>query len=310
MEKKILLAVDDSVHSRLAVRYAARMSAVVPGIDFTLLHVQPAVPRFMVDEAKWDLKAQAALAKMAARNLESTNRLLEAHQEDLVRAGVPERAIVTKNLPRSRGAAKDILDHAQEGLFDAALVGRRGMSSIEEMLMGSVSSDLIQNSRLIPVWLVDGEVGSGDILAAVDGSENSLRAVDHLCFMLSGNPAARFCLLHITPMLRDYCAVDFSNTEEPELEEAAVQGDRRCMDDFFGAALKKLREAGIAESQMEIKTATTAIGVGREILKAAKGRGCGTIVMGRRGVNKSFFSGSVSHHVCQNLADAAVWLVP
>ncbi len=227
-----------------------------------------------------------------------------------MRAGVPESAVELKTQAGRQGAAKDILDFAQAGLFDAVLIGRRGVSSIEEMLMGSVSSDLVQNSRLIPVWLVDGEVGAAGILAAVDGSENSLRAVDHLCFMLSGNSEARFCLLHIAPMLRDYCAVDFSNTQAPELEEAAARGDRRCMDDFFGAVLKKLRESGIAESQVDIKTATTATGVGREILKTAKGAGFGTIVMGRRGVNKSFFSGSVSHRVCQSLMDAAVWLVP
>lgn len=310
MEKKILLAADDSSQSRLAARYAAAMSAVVPGMGITLLHVQPAVPRFLVDEAQWDIKTQAEIAKMAARNLESANRLLEAHQEELVRSGVPESAVELKTQPGRQGAAKDILDIAQEGLFDAVLIGRRGVSAIEEMLMGSVSSDLVQNSRLIPVWLVDGEVGSTGILAAVDGSENSLRAVDHLCFLLSGNPEARFCLLHIAPMLRDYCAVDFSNTQASELEEVAARGDRRCMDDFFGAVLKKLKEFGIAEEQVEIKTATTAIGVGREILKTAKEAGFGTIVLGRRGVNKSFFSGSVSHRVCQGLTDAAVWLVP
>ncbi len=310
MEKRILLAVDASIQSRLAVRYTARMSTVVPKMGFTLFNVQPVVPRFLVDEARWDLKAQAELAKMAARNLDTANRLLETHRNDLVRAGVPENAVELKTQTGRQGAAKDILDLAQQDLFDAVVIGRRGVSSIEEMLMGSVSSDLVQNSRLIPVWLVDGEVGSTGILAAVDGSENALRAVDHLCFMLAGNPEARFCLLHIAPMLRDYCAVDFSNTQAPELEEVTARVDRRCMEDFFGAVLKKLREAGITEGQVDIKTATTAIGVGREILRAARGGGFGTIVMGRRGVTKSFFSGSVSHRVCQGLTDAAVWLVP
>jgi zinc/manganese transport system substrate-binding protein len=38
--------------------------------------------------------------------------------------------------------------------------------------------------------------------------------------------------------------------------------------------------------------------------------GSGAIVMGRRGINKSFFGGKVSYSVSHKLSDAALWLVP
>jgi hypothetical protein len=82
------------------------------------------------------------------------------------------------------------------------------------------------------------------------------------------------------------------------------------MDDFFAAALSKLRAAGFQQSQIETETGATLISVGETILKAARDGGFGTIVMGRRGMNKSFFGGKVSYAVSQKLSDAARWLVP
>ena len=38
VEKKILLAVDDSVHSRHAIEYAVRMSSVAEDFTWTLFH--------------------------------------------------------------------------------------------------------------------------------------------------------------------------------------------------------------------------------------------------------------------------------
>jgi nucleotide-binding universal stress UspA family protein len=82
------------------------------------------------------------------------------------------------------------------------------------------------------------------------------------------------------------------------------------MDDFFTAALAKLREAGFREDQIETQTTATLISVSETILKAARDGGFGTIVMGRRGLNTSFFGGKVSYHVSQKLSDTALWLVP
>ena len=63
MEKKILLAVNDSIHSRHAIQYAARMSSVVKGLTYTLFHVQPTISQFLLDEAKTDVKTRNELKK-------------------------------------------------------------------------------------------------------------------------------------------------------------------------------------------------------------------------------------------------------
>jgi nucleotide-binding universal stress UspA family protein len=310
MQKKILMAVDDSPHSRQAVDYAVRMRDLVPGLGLTVFHIQPPVSQFLLDEAQRSGSARNELNRVATRNAEAAQGLLAKYKDLLMRAGVAESAIEQVTLPRQQGLAKDILDYAQNGLFDAILLGRRGISSMQQMFMGSVSAHLIENSPVIPVWLVDGNVNSARVMAAVDGSESALRAVDHLAFILSGNPEVKVRFFHVTPRLKEYCELNFSREPTEGLEALIAQGDRRCMEDFFSAALAKLRAAGFRESQIETQTATTLLSVGETILKAVREGGFGTIVIGRRGMNKSFFGGKVSYHVSQKISDAALWLVP
>jgi nucleotide-binding universal stress UspA family protein len=310
MQKKILLAVDNSSHSRSAIDYAAQMNQLIPELGFTLLHVQPPISQFLLDEAKRDAQAQVELKKIAARNAEASESLLKSLKEVMLRAGVAEASVELSAQPRHQGVAKAILDVAEKGLFDAILVGRRGIGALQKLFMGSVSAHLIENSPLIPVWMVDGNVFSTRVMAAVDGSESALRAVDHLAFILSGVPAARVCFCHVTPRLKDFCEIDFSRDSSEEMEALVSRGDRRCMDDFFAAALNKLRAAGFDESQIETRTDATFVSVGETILKAAREGGFGTLVMGRRGVNRSFFGGRVSYLVSRDISNAALWMVP
>jgi hypothetical protein len=128
--------------------------------------------------------------------------------------------------------------------------------------------------------------------------------------MLSGNPAARVLFFHVAPKLRDFCEINFDSQAGSSVGSRVAAGDRRCMDNFFATALAKLREAGLSESQVETQTAETIASVGDAILKAVRDARVGIVVMGRRGLNKSFFGGSVSHAVSRKLADAALWLVP
>jgi nucleotide-binding universal stress UspA family protein len=287
-----------------------RMNELIPQLGFTLFHVHPPLSQFLLDEAKRDAQARVDLKKIAARNAEASDGLLASLKEVMRRAGVAEASVELMAQPRHQGVAKDILDVAQINLYDAILIGRRGIGGLQKLFMGSVSAHLIENSPLIPVWMVDGKVFSTRVMAAVDGSTSALRAVDHLSFILSGVAEARVCFFHVTPRLKDFCEIDFSRDQSADLEALVTRGDRRCMEDFFAVALEKLRQAGFSDSQIETRTATTMMSIGETILQAAREGGFGTIVMGRRGMNKSFFGGKTSHTVSRDISDAALWMVP
>jgi nucleotide-binding universal stress UspA family protein len=308
VEKKILLAVDGSIHSRHAVHYAVRMSSVVRDFTCTLLHIQPCLSQFLLDEARTDFKAKAELKKVIRRNAEDAQSMLEKYKAQMVRMGIADKRIDVVTQPRLLGLAKDILQRAQEGLYDAIVVGRRGLSRVQKAFMGSVTAKLAEHSRVIPVWIVDGDVTSTRILMAVDGSECSLRAVDHLSFMVGQNPKVTVTLFHVVPRFGDCCVIDFDE-KETDVQQVIAQGDKRCIDRFYTHAQKKFREGGIQEKQIEIKVTKRAMNVGKAILDEARKGNYGTVVVGRRGASKAFFMGSVSRYVLDRISNRALWLV-
>jgi len=310
MEKKILVAVDTSNHSEKAVQYAAEIYDTLKDVKFTLMHVQPAISEYILDEAKKSPGAQTELAKVMRKNNDASQQLLDKLRQKLTGAGVSASGIEITTRPQMLGVAKDILDYSVAGSFDALILGRRGLSGLAEYFVGSVSSNIVNNSDYIPVWLVDEKAPSKNIMVAVDGSESSLKAVDHLAFMVGGNPDLKISFLHVTPRLTDVCPVDFGDSDTEALEEVIRQGDKDCIDRFFSHALKRLKEAGIQESQIEVNSTEGLYRAGKAIMAAYREGKFGALVVGRRGTGKKFFTGSVSRYLLDHFSEGALWVVP
>jgi nucleotide-binding universal stress UspA family protein len=308
MEKKVLLVVDGSIHSTHAVTYAARISSVVKELNYTLFHVQPTLSQYLLDEAEKDLKAKAELKKVVRKNAEHAKEVLDQHKTRMVRMGIAEKRVETATQKKVMGIAKDILDRGSRGLYDAIIVGRRGLSRLQKTFMGSTTSELVEHSRLIPVWVVDGDVESMKMMMAVDGSEASLRAVDHLSFMLGGNEEMTLTLFHVTPMLRNYCAIDF-NEKQSGAGKIVAQGASRCVDRFFAHARDKFTEAGIRDDQIELKVVKRTMDVGKAVVSQIREEDYGTVIIGRRGADEAFFMGSVSRYVLDKTHGRALWVV-
>lgn len=309
IEKKILLAADDSINSKNAVRYAVRMSSYIEHLTYTLFHIEPAISGFLMDEAKTNMRAQSTLAKLKEENSQKAKEMLEGLKADMVQTGIDPERIQVKTEPRKLGLAKDIIEQAQKGKYDALVAGRRGFSRVQEVFMGSLTAKLVEHSQVIPLWVVDGNVKSEKILVAVDGSESALRAVDHVSFITGGNPDVRITLIHVVPRLRDYCSIDFEDADG-EMEYIISQGDKKCIESFMTHTYKRFRAAGIPEDRIEVKEIRKTIGgVGKAIMDEAKRGDYGTVVVGRRGVNKAFFLGSVSNHILSRASNRAIWLV-
>ena len=310
MNKNILIAVDDSIHSNSAIRYAGNMAAKLENAYLTLFHVQPMISQFLLDEAEKDLKSRAELEKVIAKNTEAGRELLENAKELLIRKGIDDHFINIDTRPRKLGVAKDVLGFSHRGDYDAILMGRRGLSGYQAAFMGSVSANVIENSKSTPVWLIDGKVDSSKILFAVDGSENSLRAVDHLALMIGNHPDANVLFFHVQPKARDFCPVDFEDTDSDRIEEIILQGNKNCIDQFFAHALKRLKGAGFDDNQIEVKVSNTFFNPGKAIISEAKEGDFGTVIVGRRGFNRAFYTGSVSRYVTNRISDRALWIVP
>ncbi|NVM21253.1 MAG: universal stress protein [Desulfobacterales bacterium] len=309
MEKKILVAVDDSIPSKQAVKYAARISPIVKQATFTLFNVQPVIPQSLIEEAKTDPGIRAEANRLIRLNAEAAKRILDNYKDLMCREGIAEDHIETVTQLKQLGIAKDILNQTEQGLYDAILMGRKDITRSQEFFMGTTAAKIMEYASEVPVWIVDAEATTLKIMLAADGSENSLRAVDYINYTVGENPSVTLTLYHVLPHLRHYYTIAFEK-EEPSLQEALHHGDKRRIERFYEEAFKRFRKAGLRKSQIEVKTNIRAYNVSTAILDEARSGLYGTVVIGRHGEREAFFMGSVAMRLVQKVSGQALWVVP
>lgn len=309
MERKIVVAVDDSPYTKKSLRYIAEMFSGAPEFCCTLCHLQPMVPQYLQDEAKKDPWANAEIKRIAKRNADAAQRQVAGAKTALAEMGFPEGRISVATPMRRHGVAKDILETALAGMFDAILVGRRGISVLQQAVMGSVSAKLVEHCQATPVWVVDGNPKGRRFLLAVDGSENAMRMVDHVGFILAGDPTAHVILFHV-PLSADDFIEKGVDADTANMNRFVKDGDQAMIGDWFTRAELVLEKSGIGRHQIERRVSRGRGRTAKRILQTAATLDCGTVVVGKRGINKAFFFGSVSHAVAHGIRNRAMWLVP
>ena len=314
----VLVAIDGSPSSDQALKYLLSIRKLIPDLRITVVQVLPNTPQFLSQEAKIDYNLKVRLKKLAQANRRQAELNLEKARQFLEKSGLPRDWIETRVRPSTSGLVKDLISEAEMGLFDALVLGRRGLTKTQELFMGSVSNQIISYAVNVPIWITDGRIMEPKIMVAVDGSEASLRAVDHVAFILGGNPEASIEFLHVAPKLQSYCAIDLEGAETawPDAAEelSAIEiefrrDDQVCQDDFFQKAISILAKAGFSPDRLNFEQREITLGVARTIIQAARDKKCGTVVIGRRGLGRSSFLGSVSYRVMRRAENLAVWMV-
>ena len=309
MERKILVAVDGSTYSYNCLRYLGHLFTDLADIHIHLLYVVPmgALPLGM--EWLCDQDRIMSLSPTERRCYYSAKRFMQEATLQLARRGIVAEQVSTQIKLARAGVAADIISEARSGLYDALLVGRRGLSKIEELIMGSVSVALAQGCYSMPVWIVDGKVNSRKFLLTVDRSFNSLKAADHLGFILQENPYAQISLVHLSALVGGDTDPDFAALEE-------FWGKSWCDqhlhhdDAIFHAPEQMLRDRGVSTAQILREPEGISLTPHSSIVKASKSGHYGTVVIGRRakGQKQGFFKG-VSDKVLELADQVAIWVV-
>jgi len=308
MGKRLLIAVDDTDASQRAIRYVGHMAGMIKDLHSVLLHAQPAVSPFVRDAARNDPETLEELNRLQSATAYASEALLERNQGMLREMGVTVDRIATVSRPRKAGVAKTILDFGHENRLSAIVAGRRRLSTLKKTFLGSVSADLVEHSTFLPIWVVGSEPPNNRILVPVDGSESALRAVDHLGHMFKDNPDVRFQFFHVIPRMVEACPIDFGSGLD-RLERVGRRGAHHCIDNFYAKALSLLEGAGLREQQIDIKVSERMINPGKGIVSEIKQGDYRTVVIGRRGLNQSFFAGSVSRYLLNKTDQVTLWLV-
>ncbi|MCI5137448.1 MAG: hypothetical protein D3922_03320, partial [Candidatus Electrothrix sp. AR1] len=306
MKKKILAAVDGSVYSSNSLDYLIRLFRQDQNFSIDLL---AAVSTCCGDQS-WmsDVDGQRTESTVVLQRKAKATRYLKDAKARLERNGFPKEKITTFVHGSDEGIINSIYHFAKENMYDGLLVGRRGVGRVGEMLLGSVSADLVRKCHEIPLWIIDGNVTSTRFLLAVHTCTQSLMAADHLAFILQDNPKAEIYIYH--------SLAAFGSTPPAEREEFHSRwGARWCEKNLdVGTCLYKahsqiLIENGIPEERIIQLPPRRGIHPSHDLLRQAKRHQCGTLVIGRRDRVDKGLLGGVSDRTTNNAQNMAVWLV-
>lgn len=140
MFDKIVVATDGSVNAQVAVKHAAEIAGAAKSAEVMVVHVCPGCTALLDPDGSNRRLAQEIVDKAAA-----VFKHTGASVRTLIEIDYP---------PESLGSA--IVDMATREKANLIVVGSRGLSEFRGMLLGSVSSKVVQHASC-PVLIVKGE---------------------------------------------------------------------------------------------------------------------------------------------------------
>lgn len=211
--KTILWATDFSDEAQEALLYAQAFSKAFKSRLIGLHVIPDFTPAFynMSSVIEGELvKKVDSMKKEAKKRLESIKKA----------KGIPFEIVVQEGT-----ASKKILETAQEKKADLIVIGRRGLSVIEKLFIGSVANQVLRNSP-IPILVTKKKTGKPQfkkLLVPTDFSDQEEVERDFAWKLASGLGASELTLLHVLE-LHDY---EFSP---------------KVLDEMFNTVLKRLKQ--------------------------------------------------------------------
>ena len=279
---RVLLAYDGSPCAEAALQLAAKLPWPAP----TRLTVVSVIDRR-------DIVGYGEAALLYAASASTERELAAAAQRALAEAAgklrAPGRTVETR-LEHGRPGAT-IVQLAGEQAADLILVGSRGLGPWSALLLGSVSTEVVDHAPC-PV-LVARHAAVERLVLATDGSASASRAIDTVAAwkLFTGLPALALAVNTVRPAAADWAVALAAGWIEDHPDELqAVSDDQQRLAEQAAA---RLRDVGVAAEPM-VHTGDAA----QRIVEAARGEG-DLVVMGSRGLGtfSRLLLGSVARKV-------------
>ncbi|MFX4263176.1 universal stress protein [Pelotomaculum propionicicum] len=136
MEYKLLLASDGSDNAVRAAEFTVELLAAAPDIKVTVLAVND-----IIEKMKYysPLRSPVVLEEVEIFFREKTDEALETTMEVFKKHGVKVNGVAKLGNP-----ARVIVDYARDEGVNHIVIGSRGLGSLKGIVLGSVSSKVIQ----------------------------------------------------------------------------------------------------------------------------------------------------------------------
>jgi nucleotide-binding universal stress UspA family protein len=156
MTKKVLIAFDDSENAFRGVKYVA--DTFKTDTEITLFGVVPDVADICRMDSKeltpYFKSQRSAFCTLEDKKKELLTQAMQNAKKTLMEAGFDESKIITKIIPKKSGVARDIVTESKEG-YDSIVIGRRGISGIKEMFLGSISQKVISLAKDATICIIN-----------------------------------------------------------------------------------------------------------------------------------------------------------
>jgi hypothetical protein len=201
----------------------------------------------------------------------------------------------TKTFSERYGKIKDILHEGAEGIYDAIILGKRASYTLQwffEKPGDETAQAIIKDSSLVtPLWVCpEIETGRKHVLVCIDGSEYSLRAVDHVGYILSKQEQHNITLFNVT--------------------NAAGNN----ADDLFQRSVALLHDHKISDERIQTQT-SWGLSVTGTILSKAEKDGYAAVAVGLRGLEGGLMksinlAGGTTSSLIGKIEKASLWCCP
>ncbi len=291
MRRHYLATISSDLNALYGLKFLGRFVSDPSKIDVTLFFsamrpakYEPGMPSF---EEKNELELLAHKREAQCRKtLEQARRFLVSYY------GFNPDQITLKFKFRDRPTNIDIILEGEHGLYDAIILGRRGLSRVQEIVEDSVTSRIFVANHTIPFWICRPTPPDyRDVLLCADGSDPSLRIADHVGFILAEEPRHKVHIYHVW---------------DPAKEENRMQAE-----DIVDQAREILLENNLPKEQITTEIVRSA-GAARRILDKVHKGSFAAVAVGRTGEEAPFLHrlviGSVSHKLLRSLETGSLWV--
>jgi len=305
-KQKVLLTFDGSEHAFHAINYVSKL-APFHKMKIVLFNVFSGIPESYLDLEKDPLFSRSSREVKAweMQQKKEIQKSLDTARQKLLHSGYPPDAVTIKIHNRKEGIARDIIKEAEKG-YSAVIIGRRGMGTYKEIIVGSVAKKIVERVSFMPVLMIGEIPPDNRFLVALDSSENAVRAVNYVAQVLGGFDFNINLFHAIRGDLSAHPGIAHLFFPKESLEEAEAAAIA-----VFEKAKRRLEETGFTSGQINTKLVSGVPSRAEAIVKEARDGDYGTIVIGRRGLSKvqEFFLGRVSNKVIHIIRRRAIWIV-
>jgi len=285
MRKHLLVTVSEQSRYLHGVRFVESFFRDKSAVKVTLFYV---APRIDAPKGTTDLAQRQMNMKTNEIYMKRGQEALDRGCELLIRRGFPPEQVLCRLIAKQFGTVKDIAREGRLGAYDAVVLGRRGYTVFESVLSDSVTKAMMGHDVDFPLWICrQPEQGRRNVLLCVDGSESSLRAADHVGFMVEKEKDHAVAIFHVDT------------------------GHGMSVESIVDEAWNKLRENGVEEERISSSVARSSRAV-KTILDEVERKRYAAVAVGRVGVQKGrlkeWMVGSRSMKLLESMEKAALWV--